>query len=115
MGVLSCVVHVRRSHILVSSNSQMTASAYVGALCAALRCVTLRQVPPYPRLAFEGPGGEARSIADALRIAVTAEVQGLLRCALVQIGPWAGDLLEKQDFYLEAFLEGFPSPTLFDL
>ena len=41
----------------------------------------MHQVPKYPRLAFEPPpGGEMCSITDAFKIAVAAELQGLLRC-----------------------------------
>lgn len=48
----------------------------VDAWCG-VRCVG--QPPRYPIVDCEGSGGKARTIEDALKIAVTAEVEGLIR------------------------------------
>jgi len=48
----------------------------VDALCDPC-CVG--QAPRYPNVPFEGSGGKARTIEDALKMAVTAEVEGLIR------------------------------------
>lgn len=39
----------------------------------------VNQTPRYPTVPFEGSGGKARTIEDALKMAVTAEVEGLIR------------------------------------